>query len=124
MLKSITRFAALAALFLIPIFPLIVANSYFFPFITGKAFYFRVLVEIAFASWVILAFLDARYRPRLNALSISVTVFAVVALIADLFGVNPIRSFWSNYERMEGWIAVVHLWMFYIVTTSLFGSSS
>ena len=50
-MKSITRFISLAALFLVPIFPLIVANSFFFPFITGKAFYFRLLVEIAFAAW-------------------------------------------------------------------------
>ncbi|MCX6719383.1 MAG: O-antigen ligase family protein, partial [Candidatus Taylorbacteria bacterium] len=123
-MKSITRYISLTALFLIPIFPLIVANNFFFPFITGKAFYFRILVEIAFASWMILAFLDAKYRPRLNSLTIGVTVFALVTLAADLLGVNPIRSIWSNFERMEGWITVVHLWMFFIATTSLFGNSS
>jgi O-antigen ligase/Flp pilus assembly protein TadD len=123
-LKSITRFISLAALFLIPFFPLIVANSFFFPFITGKAFYFRALVEIAFASWVILAFLDARYRPKLNALTIGVTIFALVTLVADLVGVNPIRSLWSNFERMEGWITVIHLWMFFMVASSIFAPSA
>jgi O-antigen ligase len=121
-LKSITRFISIAALFLIPFFPLIVANSFFFPFITGKAFYFRLLVELAFASWVILAFLDAKYRPKLNALTIGVTIFALVTLVADLVGVVPIRSFWSNFERMEGWITVIHLWMFFMVASSVFGA--
>ncbi len=121
-IKSISRFLTLASLFLIPIFPLIVANSMFFPFITGKAFYFRLLVEIAFASWAVLAFLDAKYRPRLNALTIGVTVFALVTLVADLVGVNPIRSFWSNFERMEGWITILHLWMFFMVASNVFGS--
>jgi O-antigen ligase/Flp pilus assembly protein TadD len=121
-IKPTVRFFALAALFLVPIFPLIVANDMFFPFITGKAFYFRILVEIAFAAWAILAFIDAKYRPKLNALTVGVTVFALVALVADLVGVNPIRSLWSNFERMEGWITIAHLWMFFIVTTSIFGS--
>ena len=121
-IKKITRFISLAALFLIPVFPLIVANQFFFPFITGKAFYFRVLVEIAFASWAIAALMDARYRPRLNALTVGVTVLALVTLAADLLGVNPIRSIWSNFERMEGWMVIVHLWMFFIASSSLFGS--
>ncbi len=121
-LKSITRFFALAPLFLIPIFALIVANDFFFPFITGKAFYFRILVEVAFASWVILAFLDAKYRPRWNAVTIGVTVFAFVALVADLLGANPLRSLLSNFERMEGWIVIAHLWMFYMVMVHTFGA--
>ncbi len=123
-IKSITRFMSLAALFLVPFFSLIVANSFFFPFITGKAFYFRALVEIAFASWVVLAFLDAKYRPKLNALTVGITVFALVTLVADLLGVNPIRSLWSNFERMEGWITVVHLWMFFMVASGVLGAMS
>ena len=119
-IKKITLYVAVAALFLIPIFPLIVANSFFFPFITGKAFYFRILVEIAFAAWAILAFIEPKYRPRITPLTIGVTLFALVALVADLLGVNPIRSLWSNFERMEGWITIIHLWAFYIVATCLF----
>ncbi|MDB5239121.1 MAG: hypothetical protein JWO00_456 [Candidatus Parcubacteria bacterium] len=122
-IKKTARFIALAALFLIPVFPFIVANSYYFPFITGKAFYFRILVEVAFAAWLILAFIDARYRPRLTKLTIAVTVFAIVTLVADLAGVNPLRSLWSNFERMEGWMTIIHLWAFFIVSSSVFGSS-
>ncbi|MES2314824.1 MAG: O-antigen ligase family protein [Patescibacteria group bacterium] len=121
-LKSLTRFLTLAPLFLIPFFPLIVENSFFFPFITGKAFYFRILVEIAFASWIILACLDAKYRPKINALTLGVTAFALITLAADLLGVNPLRSLWSNFERMEGWIVIAHLWMFFMVITHVFGA--
>lgn len=121
MLKKTTSLITFFALFLIPIFPLIVANPFFFPFITGKAFYFRILVEIAFAGWVILAFWDARYRPKCTPITIGVTVFAGVALLADLLGVNPLRSIWSNFERMEGWMVIIHLWAFYMATTGMFG---
>lgn len=122
MLKKTAKFIVVSALFLVPLFALIVVNGYFFPFITGKAFYFRILVEIAFSGWLILAFLDPKYRPKWTPLTIGVTIFALVTLVADLVGVNPIRSLWSNFERMEGWIAIVHLWAFFITATGIFGS--
>lgn len=126
-MKKIVKYIAIVSLFLIPVFPLIVANgglvlpSFFFPYITGKAFYFRMLVEIAFASWIVLAFIDAKYRPRITSLAIGVSVFMLVALIADVLGVNPLRSIWSNFERMEGWLVILHLWMFFITSTAMFG---
>src|SRR5947209_1904911 len=100
-LTKIAKSVAFSALFLVPLFPLIVVNAYFFPFITGKAFYFRLLIEIAFAAWIILACLDAKYRPKITKLTVVVSLFALVTLLADLLGVNPIRSIWSNFERME-----------------------
>ena len=121
-IKQLTRFLTLTVLFLIPLFALVVANSFFFPFITGKAFLFRILVEVAFAGWVILAFWDAKYRPKLNSLTVAVTIFTVVTLVADLLGINPIRSIMSNFERMEGWLVILHLWMFFMAITYTFGS--
>lgn len=121
LLKKIVRNITVISLFLLPIFPLIVANSYFFPFITGKAFFFRLLIEIAFAGWAILAFLDAKYRPKFSPVTIAVIVFTLVALLADLLGVNPMRSIWSNFERMEGWITIAHLAGFFFVISNLFG---
>ncbi len=129
-LQKTLRGIALSALFIIPVFalfpmsfwPFSFPNGLFFPFITGKAFYFRILVEIALACWACLAFLDVRYRPRFTALTITVTLFAVVTLLADLLGVNPIRSLMSNFERMEGWLVVAHLWAFYMVAAHVFGS--
>ena len=121
LLKKIVRNIAVISLFLLPLFPLIVANSYFFPFITGKAFFFRILIEIAFACWAILAFMDAKYRPRLTPTSVSIILFVLIALVADLLGINPLRSIWSNFERMEGWLTIVHLAGFFLVISNLFG---
>jgi len=117
---KILRYVTIIALFLIPIFPLIAVNSFTFPFITGKAFYFRILVEIAFAGWMTLSFLDAKYRPRITSLTVAVSIFAIITLVADLAGVSSLRSLWSNMERMEGWITIVHLWALYMVMTSVF----
>ncbi len=121
-IKKTAKFISIAALFLVPIFPLIVANSYFFPFITGKAFYFRILVELAFFAWLILASIDKQYRPKWSPLTIGVSLFALIALVADILGVNPLRSIWSNFERMEGWLTIIHLWAFYITASGMFGT--
>jgi len=98
--------------------------SMFFPFITGKAFAFRILVELAFAVWIVLACRDKNARPKISALTVGVTVFTLAALLVDLTGVNPIRSLWSNFERMEGWVTIIHLWAYFIVFTSVMQSDT
>jgi O-antigen ligase len=121
MRKLAARWMALSALFLLPLTPLIVANSFFFPFITGKAFYFRVLAEIAVAGWAVLAVADARYRPKFTPVSIAVLAFIVWMFIADLFAPNAPKAFWSNFERMEGWVLLIHLGGFFLAASAVLG---
>lgn len=122
MLKSILRWVAVGALFAVPvIIPFIVSATMFFPYITGKNFTFRILVEIAFAAWVLLALLDARYRPKFSWVLVAFASFVVIVGIADLQGVNFFKSFWSNFERMEGYIAILHLFAYFLVASSVLG---
>ncbi len=121
MTTKILRNIGLALIFVIPFIPLYVSNSLFFPFITGKGFAFRILVEIIFAIWLLLILRDKRYAPRFSWISVFVTIFMLVVLVADLVGVNPLRSIWSNFERMEGWMTIVHLWAYFMAVTSIFG---
>src|SRR3989344_199820 len=107
--KQTLRWIALGALFLLPLTPLIVANGFFFPFITGKAFYSRILIEVAVVAWGALALLDRSYRPRFSWLGVAVLAFVVWMGIADTFAINTAKAFWSNFERMEGWVLLIHL---------------
>src|SRR3989344_8693192 len=111
--KQIARWVALGALFLVPLTPLIVADGFFFPFITGKAFFFRVVVEVAVCAWLVLAALDKEYRPRFSWIGAAVVAFVVWMFIADLFAVNVPKAFWSNFERMEGWVMLIRLLGFF-----------
>ena len=117
--KQIARWVALGALFLIPFAPLVVVNSFFFPFITGKAFYFRILVEIAVAAWAVLALLDKEYRPRFSLVGAAVVGFVAWMFVADLFAVNVAKAFWSNFERMEGWVLLIHLLGFFFAASAV-----
>jgi len=56
--NKILRWVALGGIFFVPFVSLVVANNLFFPFITGKAFVFRILVMLATGAWLILAFSD------------------------------------------------------------------
>lgn len=122
---NVLKYIVLAGIFLTPLLVLIVSKSMFFPFITGKNFSFRILVEIIFGLWLILAIFDKNYRPRLekkNLIIIFVGLFFTALILSTIFSVNPYRSFWSNYERMEGLIAFLHLLAFFIVLISMMRS--
>lgn len=117
--RQIARWVALGALFLIPLAPLIVANTYFFPFITGKAFYLRIFIELAVAGWVVLALLDKEYRPRFSPVGVAVVAFVAWMFVADAFAPNAAKAFWSNFERMEGWVLLAHLLGFFLAASAV-----
>lgn len=117
--RQAARFAALGALFLIPLAPLVVTGSFFFPFITGKAFFLRILIEIAVSAWVVLALLDRAYRPRLSMIGAAVIAFVAWMFVADAFALNAAKAFWSNFERMEGWVLLAHLLGFFFAASAV-----
>ncbi len=116
--KNILRWGMWGAVFAIPFVPLYVANTMFFPYISGKNFLFRVLVEIAFGLWAALAIIDKQYRPKRSWLMCAFIIFTVIIAVADFFGINQLKSIWSNYERMEGLVTTVHLLAFFAVLGS------
>lgn len=118
-MKDFLQAIVYGGLFLVLFLPLFVANDLFFPFITGKNFAFRAIVEIIFGSWIILALLDARYRPKFSWLLVTFTLFTAIISLAAILGVDPSTSFWSNYERMDGIVTIIHLFLFFVVLGSM-----
>ncbi len=107
-------------LWIIPLLPLYISDGMLFPFITGKNFAFRIIVEICFALWIGLAVMRKDFRPRLTLLVKAVTVFVVVVFLADLFSPNSYRAFFANYERMEGFMMIFHLYLYFLILVSVF----
>jgi len=91
----------------------------FFPFITGKNFFFRIVVEVLFALWILAASFDKKLRPRFSPILWALIATLAVLILATIFGVNPYRSFWSNYERMEGLFGHIHLFLYFLVAVSV-----
>lgn len=110
--------------FAVPLVALILGGELFFDFIlyphvTWRNFVFRMLVEAMFGLWLVLAWADPRYRPRRTPLLWALSLFVGIMAVADLAGVNPAKSFWSNHERMEGLIGLLHLFAFFLVASSV-----
>lgn len=94
------------------------ANS-FFPFITGKNFVFRILVELAVVLYVLLALKRPEYRPRTSHVFWAFTIFVAWIGVTTALSVDPLKSFWSNFERMEGYISLLHLFGYFVVAGSI-----
>lgn len=121
-MNKVALWTTLAALFAIPFLVLYVDGTIYFPFIAGKNFAFRMLVEIATAGWVVLAMADKRYRPRFSWVLVLFALFTAWMAIADFFAVNAHKAFWSNFERMDGWVTLIHLFLFFVVAGAIFGA--
>ena len=122
--KNILNYGIITGLFIIPFIAFIVPGAMFFPFIAGKGFTFRIIVEIIFGLYLILATIESQYRPKMSWIIKAVVGFTLAILVADLFGANVYKSFWSNYERMEGFVLIAHLVMYYIVASSFIKTTS
>lgn len=119
MIETIARRAVFCGAFAVLLIPFFVSQSMYFPFITGKNFAFRIIVEIMLASWAVLAIVVPAYRPKRSWVFIAMAVFVIVIGVADMFGINPTRSLWSNFERMEGFMMLLHLAAYVLVLGSV-----
>lgn len=122
MLEKTLKWVAIIGVFCLPFVALIVSSSLFFPYITGKNFAFRIIVEIMAAAWLALAIVNPEYRPRRSWILATLALFVVVIGLADIFGVYPFKSIWSNFERMDGWITIAHLLAYTVVAASVMTS--
>ncbi len=109
-------------LVLVMVAPLIVMTDplphALFPYVVGKALWSRTLIEIAFGLWIILVLRDSSYRfPKSWTLAV-LGVYVLIALLATVFSVSPTRSLWSTFERMQGWVDLVHWFTFVVVLVS------
>lgn len=118
-MKDFIRWAAVIPLFIIPFIPLYVASGMFFPYIVGKGFAFRILIGISAAAWVLLVIADRRYRPKRSWTLLIYGALVLWMFVADLFAVNAHKAFWSNYERMDGFVTLAHAFVFFVVAGSV-----
>jgi len=122
--EKILRWVVLIGVFALPFIPLVVSTSLFFPYITGKNFLFRMIVETITFAWLALCLINPKYRPRRSWIFAAFLVFILIIAIADAQGVNPFKSFWSNFERMDGWITIAHLFCYTVVAACVINAEN
>ena len=108
-----------AGIVLILLTPFVVTPQTIFPFVVGKALYSRSLIEIVFVSWVLLSLFNPSWRPPRSRILVLLAAALGVAVLSAGFGVSVQRSFWSNYERMQGVIDQAHWFALAVVLVSV-----
>jgi len=120
--------AAKFCIFLSLLTPLIVWRDLYFPFMAGKIIFFRFTVQIALFCLLAAFFLapereEFRLRTEFkNPLTIAVVLFSLIFFFSCLWGVNPRMSLFSNFERGDGGIQMLHHLAFFLLLVILFRS--
>src|SRR5579872_3075852 len=125
------RWGVIAGAFLIPLVLFIsptpglqLLGNMFFPYITGKNFAFRILVELILVMYVILALKEPKYRPQSSLIMWAAVLFVAWMAIATMFSIDPIKSFFSNFERMEGYVGLLHLFAWFLVSGAMLSAEN
>lgn len=104
---------------LILLLPLLVIKETYFPFTFPKIIFFRVLVEISAAGWILLAVYKKKYRPDFkNPILMTLTLFIMALMITTFTSADRAQSFWSTQERMIGVLTIIHFWLWFIILSS------
>ncbi len=117
-IKKILRITTIILVGFTLLTPFVFSGNMFFPFITSKAFFMRTMIALASVSYIFLALLDKDYRPKKSMLMYAVFSFIGVLVLATLNSVDPVKSFWSNFERMEGLLTMIYMSVLFIISAS------
>jgi tetratricopeptide (TPR) repeat protein len=109
------RWIVIVGIFAVCLAPLIMVSGFFFPFVVPRNIWFRVLVELIGASTLLLVLFGKVAVPRRDRILQAYAAFMVAAAVSCVLGIGPFRSFWGNYERMEGLVHLLHLFVFLAV---------
>ncbi|MCL5006531.1 MAG: O-antigen ligase family protein [Patescibacteria group bacterium] len=137
MYLKIAKFFLYVSLFSV----LIVLPWLYFPYIVGKAVFFRSAIDLAIIFFTLYWALEKGDRRgkeeagsrkenflrriwREQPLLVAVAVFAVAFVLSCLFGINPWFSFWSNFERGEGGFQILHYVALFFLATAIFKKES
>jgi O-antigen ligase/thioredoxin-like negative regulator of GroEL len=115
--EKVLKYIIWTGLIVICFIPLIVKSNYFFPFIVPKTVAFRVIVEIIFLAFLGLAVMKKEYRPKLNLVLVLFFLYIATVFLSSILGSSFYFSFWSNNERSEGLLLLLHLFLFLVVLT-------
>lgn len=109
--------------------PLIVTQSLFFPYISGKSILIRVVVTIATVLFVFILLTKkdqlVQFRVRMRELLRSklflfIVAFFILLILSTIFSVNSYRAFFGDVERGEGLLTLLYLFGFFLLVVFVF----
>ena len=114
-IEKVLKYIIWIGLVAIPFTPLIIDGSYFFPFIVPKTTIFKIIVEIIFLAFLGLAVAKKEYRHKINLVLILSFLYIIIVSLSSFLADTFYFSFWSNNERSEGILLLLHLFAYLFV---------
>ena len=99
--------------------PLLVWKGLYYQFSTTEAFFVMAVVELLILLFVWAAYRDPQLRPRLGIVGMAFLTFVAMMVLASVFGVDPLLSFWSKFDRLTGVVFWLHLSAILVIAPSL-----
>ncbi len=99
--------------------PLVFVPKVIFPFVFSKLLYFQMLIGLTFPAYLILAWVEPKFRPRWVPLNSAVAAYFVAMFLSVIFAVDPLRAWWGNQERMNGLFTLFHFFAWFIMMTAV-----
>jgi len=100
--------------------PLMFVPVVIFPFVFSKLIFFQILVGLTFPAYMVLAWVEPKYRPHWKSgMYLAVIAYFVALLLSVIFAVDPVRAWWGNQERMNGLFTLLHFFLWLTMTVSL-----
>ncbi len=118
-LEKILKNAVLILSGLVILMPLVVVPNSYFPYIIQKTLIFRVLTELLFSFYLVLALLNPFFRPKKTLILWSVAAFFGVMLLTTLTSQSLFRSWWGNWERMFGTFNSLHYLLWFLALNGI-----
>ncbi len=97
-------------LYAAPFLALIFIQGFYFPFVITRTVFFRLLMQLGLSLYFLLLAMNyKKHKPRFSAAIVLVAIFFLVQLAAAIFGLDFYKSFWSDFERLEGVSSLIYL---------------
>ena len=109
--------------------PLVVDDSVFFPYISGKMLLIRAVITIVAALILVNFFLSDSFKREIysklrklykNPVFITTVFFMAVVLLSTVFAFNKYRAFFGDVERAEGLLGLLFYFSFFPIAFLIF----
>lgn len=103
--------------------PLLYYQELYFPFIVAKAVYFRALVALALLLFALILIAGKRnwnweiFKHKMTWLFSAIVLSSI---ISGLLGIDFFHSFWSSFQRMEGIVTLIFLFIYFLLLSLVF----
>lgn len=93
--------------------PVYFSHYFYYPFVTSKVLAYRLILFLALILAIIYIFTIKKIKQTITPAWWVFLGLITVSFIAAIAGVNFTRSFWSNFERADGILFLIYLFVYF-----------